>query len=818
MNLRSSAAPTGPERADGAMGVIDRFVHPSLRQNPDLLYRTRTLIGLLLTFAAIFVLADLILLLIPLPRLNLEISLGMSLLSFLGTCALLEHLRRHGSYQFCSMAAGMLIQAMTVASIVLSGGIMQAPPVAQMLVIPPLLAYFFGGVRGGNASLGLLLLVICILVAAERNGVHFPQTISSTYDRRTIRLLVSFVNVMFVSAIAFAYELTARKLKSERDREHRKVLALSKRDALTGLANRRSLEAGLSKRVEACCHSTPPRPFVVCCVDLDGFKPINDRYGHKVGDEVLRVIAERLRLSFRGNDIVGRQGGDEFMAIFDAAGCLPNAEGASVELLAERMVYMIGKPIDTSAGSLQVGASLGFAFYPRDGSNADSLKRAADAAMYEAKGAGGSAWRFFNSSALPAKAAGSSAPSDLPALDDAADQGDPASLQAGAAEADREPKAWPIALLDALLHPALRLDTAIMNRARILAAALLLICVLLVGTVAALALTPIPAGPNRVGITIALSVLVVSVLLLVLLRRSGNYFLCSVATLLFLHFVVLAATGITGGAAAGPVAQAMAVLPLVAYFFGGTRLGTGMVIGSLASIMAFALLEMIGFRFYTSLDEAAARVSYLMVCLLCLFFTSGIAFAYVFVARNLQRERDLEHRLVEHLAQTDDLTGLANRMKFDSELSARIAQASVGEASSPFTLCYLDLDGFKPINDRYGHYVGDEVLQAVSERLRGCIREGDSVGRHGGDEFILLFNSVKSEAEVALIARRLLQAIAPPMLTRAGILSVRGSLGFAIFPFDGVSEDALKAAADRAMYLAKGQGGGWSHRVAVHGG
>ena len=78
MNLRSSAAPTGPERADGAMGVIDRFVHPSLRQNPDLLYRTRTLIGLLLTFAAIFVLADLILLLIPLPRLNLEISLGMS--------------------------------------------------------------------------------------------------------------------------------------------------------------------------------------------------------------------------------------------------------------------------------------------------------------------------------------------------------------------------------------------------------------------------------------------------------------------------------------------------------------------------------------------------------------------------------------------------------------------------------------------------------------------------------------------------------------------------------------------------------------------
>jgi diguanylate cyclase (GGDEF)-like protein len=124
-------------------------------------------------------------------------------------------------------------------------------------------------------------------------------------------------------------------------------------------------------------------------------------------------------------------------------------------------------------------------------------------------------------------------------------------------------------------------------------------------------------------------------------------------------------------------------------------------------------------------------------------------------------------------------------------------------------LCYLDLDGFKPINDRYGHDVGDEVLRVISERLRSCIREGDSVGRHGGDEFTLLFNSVRNETEVELIARRLVQAITPPISTSAGVVSVQGSLGFARFPSDGDNEDALKSAADKAMYLAKAQGGGW---------
>jgi diguanylate cyclase (GGDEF)-like protein len=130
-------------------------------------------------------------------------------------------------------------------------------------------------------------------------------------------------------------------------------------------------------------------------------------------------------------------------------------------------------------------------------------------------------------------------------------------------------------------------------------------------------------------------------------------------------------------------------------------------------------------------------------------------------------------------------------------------------AEARFTLCYIDLDGFKPINDRYGHAVGDEVLKTISERLQSCTRDGDVVCRHGGDEFMVLFDSIKHEAQAALIAQRLLGAISPPIATRAGTVSVKASFGFAVFPDDGNNGETLKSAADKAMYAAKTQGGGW---------
>ncbi len=805
-------------RDPSTVGVVEYFVHPALRRKPDTLYRTRVLIGLLIAFASIFALACIILPLTSVPRLNLVLGLGICFPSFVGTCLLLTRLQRHGSYRFCSVATGLLIEMAVVVGICLSGGIMQSSA-AQLLAVPPLVAYFFGSTRGGSYSLLLSLFIVFTFVAAERAGIHFPQTIGDARDLRTVQLLICFINVLAVSAMAFAYELTAIKLKCERDREHQKALTMAQMDVLTGLANRRSVDTNLRRRIEVCGTAIPPRPFVLCCVDLDGFKPINDQYGHRVGDEVLRVVAERLRLSFRGNDIVGRHGGDEFMAMFDATGCLPNAEGSSVEMLAERMLQIIGKPIETSVGRLQVGASLGFAFYPRDGRDADALKRAADSAMYDAKCNGGSTWRFFRPSTNSAPVAQAqvlpkpAAPIVVAATDTRTSlppqSGHEATILVGI-------KARFLALVDTFVHPTLRTESSTLSRGRILAMTLLLTGVVIFSTGVVLALAPLPVRSKILGLAICVPIVAIAALLLGTLRRSGNYVLCSVSMVLVVFFAVLAGTCVSGGAAVSCAAQLMAIAPLVAYFFGGARWGAGMVIASLAVIVLFALLEMTGFRFYGALDPATAGRMQLMVGVIGLIFTSGMAFIYEFVARNLKRERDQEQKVVERLAQTDALTGLANRFKFDTELSARIVHCNATVPPARFTLCYVDLDGFKPINDQYGHDVGDEVLQAVSERLRGCLRDRDVVGRHGGDEFMMLFDSVKDETQVELIARRLLRALAPPIATRAGTVSVQGSLGFASFPDDGDTADALKNAADKAMYVAKKRGGGWkSYQTAL---
>jgi diguanylate cyclase (GGDEF)-like protein len=801
----NSAAKLRSEPLADHVGIVEYFVHPTLRGKPDVLYRTRVLIGLLLVFAAIFASACLVLPFTAMPLLNQTLGIGICFSSFLGTCALLLHLQRHGSYHFCSEAAGLLIAMAVVIGIGLSGGVMQSSA-TQLLMVPPLLAYFFGSLRAGNQALLLSLLVVLLFMSAQYAGVPFPQTIGTERDLKTVQLLVCFINVLAVSAMAFTYELTAVKLKNERDREHHKALVLAQTDGLTGLANRRSIDNCLKQRIERYGAMQPPRPFVICCVDLDGFKPINDQYGHKIGDEVLYVVSERLRLSFRGNDVVGRHGGDEFIAIFDAVGCVPGASGSNIGILAEHMLYMIAKPIETSAGRLQVGASLGFAIYPHDGRSAETLTRAADSAMYEAKSSGGSAWRVFQPSMNPTQpmeeTLSSSSSATIVTTASAAPDVPPAMTQGGI-------KARLTALVDTFIHPSLRIESDRMRRARILVMALLVYFGIVFLADAVLMAIPLPPSSKFMTNAICTPNVVIMALLLVSLRRIGNYSVCSAAMVLTVYFTVLASICVSGGGGVSCATQLMAAAPLIAYFFGGVRWGTGMVIASLAAIIVFALLEMTKFHFSYALDAGQTRMIQVVVGIVGLVFSSGMAFSYELAARNLKRERDEEHKVVERFAHTDALTGLANRFRFDEALDLRVRRAKASASNACFTLCCLDLNGFKPINDRYGHNVGDEVLKVVAERLRRCVRDSDIAGRHGGDEFMLLLDGVRDEAQIKPIAQCVLSALATPIMTPAGELSIHGSLGFASFPDDGYGADALKNAADKAMYAAKSEGGGW---------
>jgi len=168
-----------------------------------------------------------------------------------------------------------------------------------------------------------------------------------------------------------------------------------------------------------------------------------------------------------------------------------------------------------------------------------------------------------------------------------------------------------------------------------------------------------------------------------------------------------------------------------------------------------------------------------------------------------------------HLALHDVLTGLPNRALFDDRLEHGLAQALRHRWS--LALMFIDLDGFKRVNDNYGHRVGDLLLQTVAQRLRENTRSDDTVGRYGGDEFVYLLMEVKSEQGVAQFAERLVAAVHAPcefsVDSVAVRLDIRASIGISLFPQDGHDAETLLRKADAAMYQAKQSGSSYAFAV-----
>jgi diguanylate cyclase (GGDEF)-like protein/PAS domain S-box-containing protein len=160
---------------------------------------------------------------------------------------------------------------------------------------------------------------------------------------------------------------------------------------------------------------------------------------------------------------------------------------------------------------------------------------------------------------------------------------------------------------------------------------------------------------------------------------------------------------------------------------------------------------------------------------------------------------------LERMAHFDALTQLPNRVLLADRLQQALAQAR--RTGRLLAVCYLDLDGFKEINDRLGHAVGDRLLVAVADRLRSQLRGSDTLARLGGDEFVVLLNNLDSAEEVEQGLSRLLATVAEPYSAASEEpLSVSASVGVALYPSDDVDPDALLRHADQAMYLAKQAG------------
>ena len=159
---------------------------------------------------------------------------------------------------------------------------------------------------------------------------------------------------------------------------------------------------------------------------------------------------------------------------------------------------------------------------------------------------------------------------------------------------------------------------------------------------------------------------------------------------------------------------------------------------------------------------------------------------------------------ITHSAHHDFLTGLPNRMLLNDRISQAIALAP--RHNNQVAVLFLDLDGFKHINDSLGHPIGDRLLQSVAERLVGCVRASDTVSRQGGDEFVVLLSEVDRSEDAAISARRMLQAVAESHAVDEQDLHITTSIGVSIFPDDGLDAETLIKNADTAMYQAKENG------------
>lgn len=166
-------------------------------------------------------------------------------------------------------------------------------------------------------------------------------------------------------------------------------------------------------------------------------------------------------------------------------------------------------------------------------------------------------------------------------------------------------------------------------------------------------------------------------------------------------------------------------------------------------------------------------------------------------------------RLMAHLAQHDVVTGLPNRLVLHDRLAAAMAMAH--RRRTRLAVGFLDLDGFKQINDSLGHATADRLLQSVATRLRSALRRSDTVCRYGGDEFVIMLPEIDHAFDVAGLGVKILLSMAPPHRIDEAEITLTASLGVAIYPEHGRTADVLIANADAAMYTAKRAGPGrWS--------
>jgi len=181
----------------------------------------------------------------------------------------------------------------------------------------------------------------------------------------------------------------------------------------------------------------------------------------------------------------------------------------------------------------------------------------------------------------------------------------------------------------------------------------------------------------------------------------------------------------------------------------------------------------------------------------------GTIYALCGISTDITERKDIEEHM-QHMAQYDALTHLPNRALFNDRLKQAIAAAQ--RHKEHLALMFLDLDKFKPVNDTYGHGVGDLLLKEVAQRIQNCLRESDTAARLGGDEFVVLLPTIEAKQGATKVGEKILHALNQPFELAGHTLQISSSIGIAVYPEHGTEEKLLVKSADIAMYHAKKSG------------
>lgn len=307
---------------------------------------------------------------------------------------------------------------------------------------------------------------------------------------------------------------------------------------------------------------------------------------------------------------------------------------------------------------------------------------------------------------------------------------------------------------------------------------------------------------RHIGVSLDLICLVGYLIALLLLKRTESYLLCANFLITTLACVVVIGIQITGGYLESPISQLAVQLPVTAFLLLGFRTGIFWLITTLVFCLAlyFSAVQNLGFVQLLQ-SENLVQAMHISLQFVLILMVGGALIVYETINNLLTKTLNEERNKFEHKASHDHLTGIPNRFEFFRRLKVVIEEAL--EREHKVGVVYIDLDGFKPINDLLGHHMGDEALKAVAERLQKVLRLSDTTARLGGDEFALILPGIHVPVDIESIMPKVLAVVKEPITVNGVDIIVKASCGVAIFPDHSLEYSALCRYADMAMYHAK---------------